>query len=150
MEQADLVEYVKQLETAFSKTMRKIGPQLANLADGLTPPQFFVLGFLQSRQRTVTEIAEVMGVQPSAITAILDRMHKSGFISRERSATDRRVVEVYITDRGREVYKKSQARRLHVMTHYLGYLKQEELEQLLRIYEKLSRIIEEKPAPLIK
>lgn len=135
-------DYVKRLETAFSKIMKKIGPELSKLEEGLTPPQFFVLNLLKEKQRTVTEIAELIQVQPSAITAILDRMHKSGFILRERNEDDRRVVVVQITEKGEEVFVKSKKKRLSVMTHYLSYLEKEDMELLLNIYEKMAKIIE--------
>ncbi len=135
-------DYVKRLEAAFSKIMKKIGPELSKLEEGLTPPQFFVLGLLKEKQRTVTEIAELIQVQPSAITAILDRMHKSGFILRERNEDDRRVVVVQITEKGEEAFVKSNKKRLSVMTHYLSYLEKEDMELLLNIYEKMAKIIE--------
>lgn len=135
-------DYIKRLETAFSKIMKKIGPELSKLEEGLTPPQFFVLNLLKEKQRTVTEIAELIQVQPSAITAILDRMHKSGLILRERNEDDRRVVVVQITEKGEEVFVKSKKKRLSVMTHYLSYLEKEDMELLLNIYEKMAKIIE--------
>ncbi|SHF20510.1 MarR family transcriptional regulator [Desulforamulus putei] len=141
-----LIGYVKRLEAAFTKTMKKLGPKLSSLEEGLTQPQFFVLGLLKNNPRTVTEIAEIMGVQPSAITAILDRMYKSGFILRERNEEDRRVVVVYITEKGKEVFAKAQKKRLDIITRYLGYLEREELEQLLNIYEKLAKILETEDA----
>lgn len=142
IEQGDMQEYIKRLETAFTKIMKKIGPELAKLEKGLTPPQFLVLNLLKKKQCTVSEIAEFMEVQPSAITAILDRMYKSGFIVRERNEIDRRVVVVKITEKGEEAFIKSKRKRLNVMTHYLSHLEKEDLDTLLSIYEKMARVID--------
>ena len=136
--------YVGKLEAAFTKIMKKLGPQMSNLEGGLTPPQFYVLGLLRKKQLTVTEMADLMQVQPSAITAILDRMHRSGFILRERSEIDRRVVVVKITEKGKEAHVKSQKKRLIVMKEYFSQFEKEELELLLNIYEKMARITEDK------
>ncbi|GAB6158431.1 hypothetical protein JCM39194_16310 [Desulfotomaculum varum] len=137
-----LNQVIKRLEAALNKTMRKLGPRLSCAAEGLTQPQFMVLGFLKNKPCTVTEIAAMMGVQPSAITAILDRMEKSGFIQRERDKQDRRLVIVNITDKGQETFAKAQEKRLAILTRYFSYLEREELEQLICIYEKLARILE--------
>ncbi|ABO48873.1 transcriptional regulator, MarR family [Desulforamulus reducens MI-1] len=142
MTDKNMKEYAKRIETAFSKIMKKLGPEMSKLAEGLTPPQFFVLKLLQTNGRTVTEIAELMNVQPSAITAILDRMYRNGFIIRERNETDRRVVLVQITEKGKEAFVKSQQKRQDVMLHFLSYLEKEDLDALLAIYEKMAKIVE--------
>jgi DNA-binding MarR family transcriptional regulator len=48
------------------------------------------------------ELALLLGSTPEASTSILDYMTKVGWVTRERSPSDRRGVNIHITDKGRE------------------------------------------------
>jgi DNA-binding MarR family transcriptional regulator len=52
---------------------------------------------------TAGEIARETGLNPASVTGLLDQLEAQGLAVRERSATDRRVVRVTMTDQGREV-----------------------------------------------
>ncbi|WP_035102303.1 MarR family transcriptional regulator, partial [Aneurinibacillus terranovensis] len=88
----NLEPYIERLQTAFRITMRKLGPELSeHMNIGLTGPQFFILQLLSKRRKCmVTELAEEMGVKPSAITAMIDRLDKNGLVVRQRDEIDRR------------------------------------------------------------
>lgn len=49
------------------------------------------------------EISTALGLSPSATSAMLDRLERAGHVERRRSASDRRGVEVQVTDSAREV-----------------------------------------------
>jgi DNA-binding MarR family transcriptional regulator len=48
------------------------------------------------------QLAIILGDTHAASTSILDYMTKVGWVTRERSPTDRRGVNIHITDKGRE------------------------------------------------
>ena len=60
---------------------------LANLADG--------------RGRTVSELGAAVGIRPTTLTSVLDRLERRGHISRGARPGDRRVVLVELTASGR-------------------------------------------------
>lgn len=51
---------------------------------------------------TVTEISERFDIAKPNITPLIDRMIEAGYVKRVRNTTDRRVVHVFILDKGRE------------------------------------------------
>jgi DNA-binding MarR family transcriptional regulator len=60
---------------------------LANLADG--------------RGRTVSELGAAVGIRPTTLTSVLDRLERRGHISRGARPGDRRVVLIGLTASGR-------------------------------------------------
>jgi DNA-binding MarR family transcriptional regulator len=60
---------------------------MANLADG--------------RGRTVSELGRAVGVRPTTLTSVLDRLERRGYITRGTRPGDRRVVVVELTSSGR-------------------------------------------------
>jgi len=68
------------------------------IAQGLTPVEVMTLFRIKHgpAEHKVTELAQEMGVPPSTMTGIMDRLVEKGFILRERSEGDRRVVTVKI------------------------------------------------------
>ncbi|WP_047151924.1 MarR family winged helix-turn-helix transcriptional regulator [Aneurinibacillus tyrosinisolvens] len=142
----DLNSYMDRLESAFTTTMRKLRPELIEgMESSLTGPQFFILHLLSKKEKCmVTELADSMGVKPSGITVMIDRLCQNGLVRRERDEKDRRIVYTLLTEQGRETLKQAEENRKEVIKKYLQHLSQEELESLVSIYEKLARITTEK------
>jgi DNA-binding MarR family transcriptional regulator len=75
---------------------------------GITHPQFLVLVALwQSAgaggRATVTGLAERLMIDPGTLSPALKRLEALGYVSRERSPRDARVVEVGLTPRGQDL-----------------------------------------------
>ena len=73
---------------------------------GLTFPQWLILRSLKRRGRmTVRELADTCEVTSATVTGILDRLERDRLVTRSRSAEDRRVVYVRLTESGHEKVK---------------------------------------------
>jgi DNA-binding MarR family transcriptional regulator len=69
----------------------------------LTSQQIGVMLMLASgRARTPQELSREMSYDSGSMTRMLDRLEKKGFLARSRSEADRRIVELSLTERGRE------------------------------------------------
>lgn len=70
---------------------------------GLTAPQLAVLQTLR-RQGALSgrAVAEAVSLSQPTVTSILDRLERDRLVVRERSASDRRVVHVRLTEAGLE------------------------------------------------
>ena len=78
------------------------GRKLAGAA-GLTAVQFRVLQIVAERgNTTATEIARRMRVSQATVTSLVDKLVKHGMVIREKSQTDRRQINILITERGGE------------------------------------------------
>ncbi|MDQ0285073.1 DNA-binding MarR family transcriptional regulator [Desulfofundulus luciae] len=138
-----------RLEDVFNQVARRLHAELDHhLLEGLTGNQFWVLKRILRRGRmSVSEAAEDMGVSLSAITALVDRLHRAGFVQRRRDEGDRRVVWLELTPRGEEVVRSCVAAKRRVMERYWGQLPEEDLEQLVCILEKLLVITSREGSP---
>ncbi|WP_200938921.1 MarR family winged helix-turn-helix transcriptional regulator [Modestobacter sp. Leaf380] len=68
---------------------------------GLNHASFAVLWMLGSGPRSQRELAQAMQVEDQTMSRVLERLERHGHVSRARSTTDRRRVEVSVTDGGR-------------------------------------------------
>jgi DNA-binding MarR family transcriptional regulator len=87
-----------------------------------------------------------MGVKPSVISTMIDRLEQNGLVVREYRKTDRRSVFVSLTDQGREVLNKELELSKQVVTNFLSHLAPHELESLAAILEKI--VNDENPTSL--
>ena len=68
---------------------------------GLTQPQFAVLEVLHHRgPLPLCAIGAKLLVTSGNVTYVADQLEKAGYLRRERSATDRRVIRALLTPRG--------------------------------------------------
>lgn len=73
-------------------------------AQGLTPARAHLVWELQHRGPcTQQTLAGALGVTPRNITALVDGLVATGFVTREPHPTDRRAAHVTLTDHGRRV-----------------------------------------------
>jgi DNA-binding MarR family transcriptional regulator len=103
----DRAEFLAAFD-AFTRAVRRArGAPAAN--GGLTLSQYGLLEGLTSRPAArVQELAGDAGVTPSTATRILDALERRGVVERARSAEDRRVVAVSLTDLGQQMLHEQQ------------------------------------------
>jgi DNA-binding MarR family transcriptional regulator len=94
-------ELISSLIPAVAKAHRKLaGSLLQDL--GLAAGQQFVLMLLWNESpQAQADLTRQLMVEPPTTAKMLARLESAGFIARERSATDRRVVLVSLTASGR-------------------------------------------------
>lgn len=69
---------------------------------GLTAVQFRALQLIAERGRcTATEISHRMIISQATVTSLVDKLVKRGFVTREKSSTDRRQTNILLTELGR-------------------------------------------------
>jgi DNA-binding MarR family transcriptional regulator len=80
---------------------------------------------------SMSRLAEALDVSVASATGIVGRMEERGLVDRRHGATDRRIVEVHVTEAGGQVFKSvDEMRRMHFGA-VLGRLTDDELESLL-------------------
>jgi DNA-binding MarR family transcriptional regulator len=79
------------------------GLKEAGLADVSMGFVGVLLALYRNDGRTISELGEAVSLEKSTMTGLIDRMVKAGLITREPDASDRRVLRVWLTDRGRAV-----------------------------------------------
>ncbi len=102
-------------------------------ADEVTDTQFIVLRALKKGPCNTSFLAHMLGVTLSAVTALVNRLHKMGLVVRERQEKDRRQVWISITPEGLEVLKDVEERRNLLLAVYLSHVPEGKRQQLLEL-----------------
>jgi DNA-binding MarR family transcriptional regulator len=84
----------------------------------------------------MSELAEALRVDPSTATRAIQRLEKAGLAERSPSIDDRRVVEVRITDAGRERHQDVAERRSQLLRFVLSQYRVRELPILADMLER--------------
>ena len=86
-----------------SRLMRRRFDERAR-AIGVTRPQWRTLTML-NRHEGINQggLAELLEVEPITLCRMIDRLEEAGLVERRRSAHDRRIWQIFLTDRSRPV-----------------------------------------------
>ncbi|MGZ8438154.1 MAG: MarR family transcriptional regulator [Candidatus Limnocylindrales bacterium] len=91
---------------------------------------------------SMSHLAEALDVSVASTTGIVDRMEKRGLVERRHEVTDRRVVLVYPTEAGRDVFRDIDERRRVGLGKMLERLTADELDGLLKGHRALRLVRE--------
>jgi len=90
------------LYAATNAVIRAYRPMLAEM--DLSYSQYLVMLVMwQDGSQTIGSVAKRLQLPASAITPLVDKLEKAGFITRDRSADDRRVVQLNLTPEGHAI-----------------------------------------------
>ena len=120
--------------------MRQVGHGFMGSEPALSPPQVRLLFVIASRQEglSVKDLAEKTGVTPGAVTQFVDALVEKGLVSREGDPADRRVVRLKLSESARGHYAKLRSDYLASVTRVFTVLSDDELRQLIGIFEKVG------------
>lgn len=125
--------YIKLLRAADSISARALEP-IHEM--GLTVTQFGVLEALwHLGSMTLSELAAKHLKSANNLTVVVDNLEKMGLARRERSATDRRVIFVHLTEDGAALIKQAFPPHVAAVKQLMAILspcEQETLDGLLR------------------
>ena len=109
-------------------------------------PQYRALVVLASRgpMRPV-DLAEALGVDPSTVTRLCDRLSDKRLISRRRHGGDRRVVWLDLSGRGRQLVQAVTDRRRTEIARILTAVPDDQREGLVRAFSAFGRAAGEVP-----
>lgn len=105
----------------------------------VTSRQAGVLMIVQANTEKLTpaEISRQLFREPHTISAVLKRMEKQGWLTRQKDLKKKNLIRVSLTDEGRELYLKTSNRK---STHKIfSCLSEEEANQLNSCLDKLKR-----------
>jgi DNA-binding MarR family transcriptional regulator len=121
-----------QLQIRFARLFREYG---------LTPSQYNVLRILRGEGKPlpILEIASRTITVVPGITGLIDRLEQAGFVNRLRCEKDRRVIYVALTDHANKTLADLDEPLIALHRQLLGHLAKSELQDLIRLLEKLRQ-----------
>ncbi|WP_379970740.1 MarR family winged helix-turn-helix transcriptional regulator [Ectobacillus sp. sgz5001026] len=146
MDERKLDSLIRRYEEVFIFANKKLGAILTERLSGdITLEQYGTLRHIgQYGPCPASTVAEYNCVNRSATTAMIDRLVAKGYVERIANPSDRRVVLLQATAEAEQVLVVVEE-NLRLFVHsYLEELEEDEVEQFIRTYEKIWRIINEK------
>lgn len=132
-------------EESVGYLMRKVMSSIRTQADAqlsthdMTYAQWLPLFKLSlcTTAPTVAGLARDLETDPAAMTRVLDRLEAKGLVARERSTTDRRVVQIALTPEGQAVAARVPPVLAEVLNGHLSDFTHEEWQQLLHLLRRM-------------
>jgi DNA-binding MarR family transcriptional regulator len=118
----------------------KVLPQMEALFQDqeLTFSQWTTLVALHDgRIRTAGDLAQNICHDAGSLTRLIDQMVERGFVTRDRSETDRRVVTLALTQRGRDLVESLAPKVMHFWNGLLSHFSHEEVDTLINLLTRL-------------
>jgi DNA-binding MarR family transcriptional regulator len=78
-----------------------------------------------------------LGTTQSATTKVVQKMNQNDLLELKKSAVDKRVVELFLSEKGKTIYSNVVEARKEVLSGLVSCLEEDEKQTLLNIVEKL-------------
>jgi DNA-binding MarR family transcriptional regulator len=103
----------------------------------LTPPLFALLNVIGTRDGAIQqELSALLGIDPSTMVSLIDRLESAGLANRVPSPTDRRAREVTITPQGRRRLKRARRVLAEAEDDVLRGLTRDERRELVELLRR--------------
>lgn len=129
----------RYLTVSFSVTKKAENLIRESIGDTITNDQHYTLRYIHKvGMCTSTELSEIFDVKKSAITAIINRLTEKDLIKRTRDENDRRVIYLTLSEKGRELFKKTEE-KIHILVEsIITSFDENEIVSFIETYEKLN------------
>jgi DNA-binding MarR family transcriptional regulator len=144
-EQPPFVRYDLRVFQALRRIIRAVDihSRKLSVAHKITGPQLACLLAVNEREpATASAVAREVHLSASTVVGILDRLEAKSLVRRERSATDRRVVHVWLTDAGRELIACAPSPLQDRLAEAMDKLPEDELAAMAESLERIVEIME--------
>lgn len=148
MQQEDvIVKAIAIISDAMRDSMRryKENTQTSQELFNLSITQLHYLHAIKERTNiTITELAELFGVQKSTVTVTVNKLLQSGFIEKLTSQDDLRVIYVSLTEQGKKIIELEDTGYRQFAASILAMLDKEEQATFTYLLNKVTNTITRK------
>ncbi|RDZ28912.1 MarR family winged helix-turn-helix transcriptional regulator [Lysobacter silvisoli] len=111
--------------------------ELAAAGHELTFSQYITLKKLADGTAGVTDLARAAELNPGAMTRLLDKLEARGLVERVADPSDRRALNIHLTDAGLVIWQDINKCGQRVRERALSGMSDHEREQLTRLLEQV-------------
>ena len=130
------IKLVRATESIISRSHRHLTEDKLSFSQFAVLEALYHLGPLSQK-----DLAAKILKSPRNITMVVDNLEKNDLVRRERHSNDRRITNVYITDKGLSLFEKVFERHVDVLKEEMEILDKVELEELGRLCRILGKRI---------
>jgi DNA-binding MarR family transcriptional regulator len=144
MSEVSLLEFADKIRQIMPQIMREFSRHQADeLHKGkITLPQFLILENLNSQgPLTMTALASYMHVTTAAMTGIVDRLVRDGYVVRALEPNDRRIIRIKISTKGAVLVDKFNKNQRAMILKIFGKISDKDRRDYLRILMQIRDIL---------
>lgn len=113
--------------------------------DELTGNNMFIIGYLANHGEQDVfqkDLEEIFSVRRSTMSAMILRMEKKGFLTRESVKHDARLKKLVLTEKGRKIHEMIESKITDTEEKLSAVLSEDEKKMLFLLLEKLRQNLE--------
>jgi len=140
MAEAHLLEFADKMGEIMPVLMKEFARHQTSefYKTQITFSQFFILNFLnQSGETKMKDLAGFMKVTTPAMTGIIERLVRQGYLKRLYDTLDRRIIRVDLTVKGKGLLLKIKEQRRKIDLKVFARLSEEDRQDYLRIMQQI-------------
>lgn len=125
----------KKMADAFNERLSKVG---------ITRVQWIALFYLGKKEGiSQKEFGELMEIKDSTVARLIDRMENEGYLYRKKDSKDRRITNVYLTEKGKTYREELLPEGEEMAEIFSEGLSKEEIEVFMTVLNKIMSNIGE-------
>lgn len=133
-----ILEYTRKINENTNKFLNPIFAE-----HGLTMLQGRILMELYLFGRhTIGNLAESVNAAGTNVSSMCKKLEEMGYLDRVRDRNDERIVQVDLTEKGREILKKINEKLNELISNAFSKEDEETYNEIVRGLEKLNKILE--------
>ena len=110
-------------------------PHRGNFARG---QHRILLKLMESDGISQRDLTSLLGIRPQSTGELVEKLVSLGYVSREKNESDRRIVNLYITEEGRKKVAELKESEEAEISQFFSNLNDDEQKELLRLLQKLN------------
>ncbi len=128
----NIPELLTNLTTHYNAIFRQYSSRLS-----LTAPQAFHLLSVPVDGISMSGLANKLGLDTSTLTRNIQKLEKLDLVRRKQDRNDKRILAVYLTDKGRGKVEKIEESLLNLNFSMMKYIDLDDQENIPEMLEKL-------------
>ncbi len=109
---------------------------------GLSQTIGYVLINIEKEGTPATKIAPLMGMEPTSLSRLLKNMEESGLIFRKGDKSDKRVVRIFLTEKGVKARKISKGTILNFNDELLTKINSKDLKTFINVFDIIKEQVQ--------
>ncbi|EOR22841.1 MarR family transcriptional regulator [Cytobacillus oceanisediminis] len=132
-------EELFEVAAMFGTFIKNITSEFNKNSNDLNITQYKLLFHLDKEgAQNVSDLAKSVHITNAAVTSITDQLLADDYITKVRSQSDRRVVNITITEKGRNIVNNMKKEQQNKMKEHFRKLTEEDIQHLKRIFTLLN------------
>ena len=130
-------EFIRTCKTWYRASEKNL------LSLGMSTVEYRILkNLLERGPLPMIELANINMVTQGWITGVIDKLEKLGYVRRERSSEDRRIIKIQITSKGKDEYMRVEELHIKFIENTLRDFNDEEKYNMIRFLKKIQENVE--------